>query len=32
MLDYVGIALGVVLLMAAIFYLIFYAQADTFYT
>lgn len=32
MLDYIGIAIGVILLCAAVFYLIFYAQADTFFT
>ena len=32
MLDYVGIVVGIILLMASIFYLFFYAQADSFYT
>ena len=31
-LDYVGIALGIMLLSAAMFYLFFYAKADSFYT
>jgi hypothetical protein len=32
MIDYIGIAIGIVLIAAAVFYLFFYAQADSFYS